>query len=60
MSHPKAAEAASTTLRLSLLQRLGRERQAPGGLRIEALGELAMRSLPVGEPRLETLRPSFR
>jgi hypothetical protein len=36
-----------------LLQRLGRERQAPGDLRVEALGEFSMRPLPIDEPRLE-------
>jgi hypothetical protein len=47
------------TGRLSLLERLGGDRQAPGGLRVEALGEFAMGPLPVGEPRLKALRPFF-
>jgi hypothetical protein len=57
MSHPRRHKPLSSNVCLLLLQRLGCDSQAPGRLRVEARRKFAMRPLPVGEPRLEALRP---
>ena len=44
---------------LPLLQRLGGEREAPGGFGVDPRGELAVGAAPVGEAGLEAQRALF-